>query len=103
MVGGRILPVDQGNGDGVLANSGADPGAVAKETVDLAVCVVEGLAPAEGGGLVELVERLGDEGGGVALACEELREELGLDVPVARAFVPVAEEGVARGGPGSGG
>ena len=96
VVGGRVLPVDQVNGDGVLADTGADPGAVAKETVDLAVGVVEGLAPAEGGGLVELVERLGDEGGGVALAFEELREELGLDVPVVVAFVPVAEEGVAE-------
>ena len=55
-----FAPVDQVNGDGVFANSGADPGAVAKQAVDLAVGVVERLATAEGGGLVELVEGFGD-------------------------------------------
>ena len=96
VVGGGIRPVDQVNGDRVLANSGADPGAVAKETVDLAVRVVECLASAESGGLVELVERFGDEGGGVALALEEPGEVVGFDVPVVLAFVPVPEEGVAE-------
>ena len=96
VVGGGVRPVDQVDGDGVFAEPGPDVDAVAKETVDLAVRVVEGLAPAERGGFVELVECFGDEGGGVALALQEPGEELGLDVPVVVAFVPVAEEGVAE-------
>ena len=94
VVGGGIFPVDQVDGDRVLAESGADADAVAQETVDLAVGVVEGFAASEGGGLVELVERLGDEGGGVALLLEEAGEVVGFDVPVLVAFVPVAEVGV---------
>ena len=96
VVRGRIRPVDQVNCDRVFAESGTDLDAVAKETVDVAVGVVEGLAPAEGGGLVELVERLGDEGGGVALALEEPGEVVVFDVPVVVAFVPVAEISVAE-------
>ena len=96
VVRGRVLPVDQVNGDRVFAEPGPDLDAVAKEAVDIAVGIVEGLAPAESGGLVELVERPGDEGGGVALALQEPGEQLGLDVPVARAFVPVAEVFVAE-------
>ena len=62
-----------------------------------AVGFVEGLASAQSGGLAELVERLGDEGGGSGpWRARKLREELGLDVPVVVAFVPVAEEGVAE-------
>ena len=97
VVGGGVFPVDQVDGDRVLlAESGADADAVAQETVDFAVGVVEGLASSEGGGFVELVERLGDEGGGVALALEEPGELGGFDVSVVVAIVPVAEEGVAE-------
>ena len=96
VVRGRVLPVDQVDGDRVFAEPGPDLDAVSEKAVDLAVGVVERLATAEGGGLVELVECLGDEGGGVALALQEPGEELGLDVPVVVAFVPVAEEGVAE-------
>jgi len=97
VVGGGVFPVDQVDGDRVLAESGADADAVAQETVDLAVGVVEGFAASERGGLVELVERLGDEGGGVALLLEEAGEVVGFDVPVLVAFVPVAEVGVPEG------
>ena len=96
VVRGRVLPVDQVNGDRVFAEPGPDLDAVSEKAVDLAVGVVERLATAEGGGLVELVECLGDEGGGVALALQEPGEELGLDVPVVVAFVPVAEVFVAE-------
>ena len=96
VVGGGIRPVDQVNCDRVFAESGTDLDAVAQETVDVAVGFVEGLASAEGGGFVELVERLGDEDGGVALACEEPGEVVRFDVPVVVAFVPVAEVSVAE-------
>ena len=73
VVGGRILPVDEVDGDRLFAEAGPDPGSVAKETVDIAVGVVEGSAPAESGGLVEPVERFGDDDWVVTRALEEFR------------------------------
>ena len=96
VVCGWIFPIDQGNGDRVFAKPGTDPRAVAKESVDIAVGVVERLAPAESARFVELVERLGYDGRVVTLAFEDFREVVGFDVAVVRAFVPVAEEGVAE-------
>ena len=55
VVGGRILPVDQPDGNHVFAHPRTDHDAVAEETVDFAVGFVERLASAESGVLAELV------------------------------------------------
>ncbi len=92
----RVLPIDQVDGDRLFAEAGTDSRTIAKQTVDVAVGVVERSAPAESGGLVQFLQRFGDDGGVVTLAREESPEMVGFDVPVVLAFVPVAEEGVAE-------
>jgi hypothetical protein len=68
-----ILPVDQPDRDGLLADLRPDLDAVAQQPVHVAVRVVEGLAAAERRGLVQLEERPLDELLVVSLAPEPVR------------------------------
>ena len=91
-----VRPVDQPDGDGLLAHVRLNLHAVAEQAVDLTVGVVEGLAAAGRGRLVQLVQRLGDGPVVVALLLEPAGEQLLLDVAVVGAIFPVAEVGVAE-------
>ena len=91
VVRARVLPIDQVDGDPVLAEPRAEVRSVAQEAVHLAVGVVERLATAESSGLAEFLQRFGDDGRLVFLAGEELPEEVFLDVPIVRSLVPVAQ------------
>ena len=96
MVVAGVLPVDRPDGDGPLARGRPDLHTVTEPVVDRAVGVVEGLAAAEGGRLLQIVERPRDDPVAVSAAPEPIPEQALLDVPVVRAVLPMAKVVVAE-------
>ena len=91
-----VVPVDQPNGDVLLAYVRLDLYAVAQQAVNLLVGVVECLATSERGRLTQLAYRLGNDLVVVSLALEPVGEPRLLDVTVVGAVLPVAEVGEAE-------
>src|SRR5205807_1859925 len=91
------FPVNQPDGDVLLAHVRPSLHAVAEQAVHLAVGVVESLAAAERRGLTQLEQDLLDDLVAVALALQPVREQGRLDVAVVSAVFPVAEVAVAEG------
>ena len=91
-----VLPVDQPDRIGLLADVRLHLHAVAQQAVDLAVGVVERLAAAQRRGLAQLEQDLPDDLVAVPLPLQPVGEQCLLDVAVAVAVLPVAEVGVAQ-------
>lgn len=92
----RIFPVNQPNGLVMLACAFFIFYAVAQQSINGFVGIVEVSAFAEGGGLVELAEGFGDQDIVDALLAKPLAEEFGFDVAVVGTVFPVAEVAIAQ-------
>ena len=96
VVGTGILPVDQPDGLGLLADLRLNLHAVTQEAVKLPVGIVEGRTPTERRGLVHSVQNLGDDRRLVPLSLEPGGNQFPLDVAVADPLVPVPEINVTE-------
>jgi hypothetical protein len=91
-----ILPVDQPDGDGLLAHPGTDLHSVSEHSVNIAVGIVERLGAANRFGLAQLVQHPADDLAAVPLSLQPIREIALLDVAIALVALPVTEVFVAQ-------
>jgi hypothetical protein len=90
-----MLPINQPHGLLILTGFEPKGDAVAQEAVNIFVPIVQRLAGV-GGGLLQFVEHLADQGIAVAAFLQPRPEQLRFDIAVALAFFPVAEIRVAE-------
>jgi hypothetical protein len=91
-----LLPINEPDGLGLLPGAGLDLDAVAQQAVDRFVGVVEMFAFAQGGGLVEAVQRPADQDLIVAAPLQPVAQQPFFNVGVVGPILPVAQVGVAE-------